>query len=48
MIKVDPNENIDNLIENFENNPEIEYAQPNYIYQLDFQDPNDTRFNQLW
>ncbi len=38
---------IDKILKEFNNNPQVEYAEPNYLYQT-FVLPNDTYFDQQW
>lgn len=47
-IKVSKNRSIEQAIEDYKNNPDVEYAQPNYIYKIDSTTPNDARFSQMW
>ncbi len=47
-IKVGKDQAIDEVIEEYERNPNVEYAQPNYIYHLQSTTPNDPNFTQAW
>jgi len=46
-VKLSLGETVSAAIEAYQNNPNIEYAQPNYIYHATAL-PNDTNFSQLW
>lgn len=46
-IKLRSNEDVSAAIAAYKNNPNIEFAQPNYIYYASAL-PNDTNFNTLW
>ena len=35
-------------IEEYSNDPDVEYVQPNYIYKIKTTTPNDTSYGQLW
>lgn len=48
LIEIDENINIDKVISMYSKNSDIEYVQPNYIYELDEYIPNDTYFNFQW
>ena len=47
-IKLEKNRSIEKAIDDYKNNPDVEYAQPNLIYTMDSTTPNDARFSQLW
>jgi len=47
IVKIDKSKNIMSAIEELAQNPDIEYAQPNYIYHISIV-PNDTRYSDLW
>lgn len=38
---------VDEAVAKYQNNPAVEYAEPNYLYQLQAV-PNDTQFSTLW
>ena len=51
----DKSASLTKVMASLENSPEVEYAEPNYIYRaigqqelLDFSTPNDPRFEELW
>jgi hypothetical protein len=46
-IKLKENESVEHAIHAYKNNPNVEYAQPNYIYHI-FSTPNDSSYGQLW
>lgn len=46
-VKLQSGDDLSTVIEAYKSNPNVEYAQPNYIYYADAL-PNDTNFNQLW
>lgn len=47
-IKIRAGQNIIDTIAEFEKNPNVEYAQPNYIYRLLDTSPNDPHYSDLW
>ena len=48
ILKLKEGESIDKIIEMLENDSDVEYAQPNYIYRLSSIDTNDTHKDLLW
>lgn len=46
-VKLQPGEDVSAAVEAYKSNPNIEYAQPNYIYYANAL-ANDTSFSQLW
>lgn len=46
-VKLKENESVEHAIQAYKNNPNVEYAQPNYIYHI-FSTPNDSSYGQLW
>ena len=46
-IKLKKGDSVENAIYRYNNNPDVEYAQPNYIYRISAI-PNDTSYGQLW
>jgi subtilisin family serine protease len=46
-VKLNKGENVEAALERYRHNPAVEYAEPNYIYQL-AAIPNDTQFTSLW
>lgn len=46
-IKIDPDKTVEQSIAEMNNDPAVEYAQPNYLYKLNAT-PNDPRYGQLW
>ena len=48
QIKIlDPSITVKEAIKRLRSNPNVEYAEPNYIYSINFT-PNDPQFNRLW
>ena len=45
--KLDGALSVDEAVLKYRNNPNVEYAEPNYLYQLQII-PNDTQFGSLW
>lgn len=45
--KLDSAVSVDEAVEKYRSNPAVEYAEPNYLYQLQAI-PNDTQFSTLW
>ncbi|MEF2175665.1 MAG: S8 family serine peptidase, partial [Candidatus Absconditabacteria bacterium] len=48
LVEIDDNINIDKAISIYSKYSDIEYVQPNYIYELDEYVPNDPYFNLQW
>lgn len=48
LVEIDDNINIDKAIASYWKNENIEYVQPNYIYELDEFNPNDDYFHLQW
>lgn len=46
-IKIDPDKTVEQSVAEMNNDPAVEFAQPNYLYKLNAT-PNDPRFAQLW
>ncbi len=46
-LKLNKGETVEAALERYRHNPAVEYAEPNYIYQL-AAIPNDTQFTSLW
>lgn len=46
-IKLKKDDTVENAIERYKNNPDVEYAQPNYIYRISAV-PNDPSYGQEW
>jgi subtilisin family serine protease len=46
-LKLNKGETVEAALERYRHNPAVEYAEPNYIYQL-ASIPNDTQFTSLW
>ena len=46
-VKLNKGETVEAALERYRHNPAVEYAEPNYIYQL-AAIPNDTQFTSLW
>jgi thermitase len=46
-IKIDPDKTVEQSIAEMNDDPAVEYAQPNYLYKLNAT-PNDPRYGQLW
>jgi len=47
-IKLKQGQMVENAISEFESNPDVEYAQPNYIYRIMSNPPNDPYYNYQW
>lgn len=48
QLKVRPGLSVQDAIKEYENRPEVEYVQPNYIYYLQSTTPNDPDYSNLW
>jgi len=48
LFKLKNEQNIDNAIAEFMDDPNVEYAQPNYIYRIMTTSPNDPKYSKLW
>jgi subtilisin family serine protease len=48
LVKLGRGEAVEQAIKEYEKMPDVEYAQPNYIYKMLSTVPNDTYFSQLW
>ena len=46
-VRLEKNKSIKEAIDDFKRDPDVEFAQPNYIYYASTV-PNDTRYGQLW
>ena len=46
-VKLNKGETVEAALERYRHSPAVEYAEPNYIYQL-AATPNDTQFTSLW
>lgn len=47
VLSVDENEDVQSLAEELSKDPDVAYAQPNYIYHFDYT-PQDPRFSEQW
>lgn len=47
-IKLGPNRDFQAALAEYANNPDVEYAQPNFLYKISTTTPNDTRYSQMW
>lgn len=47
-IKLGANRDIKTVLEEYAKNPDVEFAQPNFIYKISSTTPNDARYGQLW
>ena len=47
IIKLTRQEDFDQVLDNYNNNPEVEYAEPNYLYRASII-PSDTYYNNQW
>lgn len=47
-LKLNPGISVEDAIARYKEDPNVEYAQPNYIYHIDTTTSNDPLFNQLW
>ncbi|MFN8369290.1 MAG: S8 family serine peptidase [Bacteriovoracaceae bacterium] len=47
-VKLRSGKDMSEAIEEYERNPNVEYAQPNYIYHLQSTTPNDPKFSEAW
>jgi subtilisin family serine protease len=48
VLKIKDGKSVTQKIAELKNNPNIEYAEPNYIYRLQSEEPNDFYWNDLW
>ena len=48
LLKVRPGLSVQDAIKEYQYRPEVEYAQPNYIYHLQSTTPNDPDYSSLW
>lgn len=48
LLKYDKDDSIDNIIDKYKNDPNVEFVQPNYIYTILNSTPNDTYFSNQW
>ncbi|HDY75707.1 MAG TPA: hypothetical protein ENH49_04210, partial [Candidatus Marinimicrobia bacterium] len=48
QLKVRPGLSVQDAIKEYQYRPEVEYAQPNYIYHLQSTTPNDPDYSSLW
>ncbi len=48
LLKIEDNKTVEEKIQELENNPDVEYAQPNYVYYPFVIPTNDTYKNNLW
>ena len=48
LVKLEHGKDIESAISQYENMPNVEYAQPNYIYRAMSTVPNDTYYSNLW
>jgi len=48
QLKVRAGLSVENAIVEYQNQPEVEFAEPNYIYHIDSTTPNDTSYSKLW
>jgi len=39
---------VEQAVQSFQANPDVEYAEPNYVYHMDEVFPNDPKFGSLW
>lgn len=46
-VKIGAGQSMDQALAAYQSNPDVEYAQPNYIYRVTAV-PNDTQYGQLW
>jgi subtilisin family serine protease len=47
VLKDNAGKNVEELVASLQNNADVEYAEPNYLYYA-FGTPNDPQYNQLW
>ncbi len=47
VVQIQGNESVESKIEQLKSDPNVEYAQPNFIYTIAITDPNDTDFGKL-
>jgi subtilisin family serine protease len=48
QLKIRPGLSVEKSITEYQNQPEVEFAQPNYIYHLEATTPNDPGYSSLW
>ncbi len=48
LVKLPSNISVEQAVQEYKNNPDVEYAQPNYIYKVADTTPNDPSFNSQW
>ncbi len=47
LVKLENGQSVDEAVESFKKDPDVEYVQPNHIYRINAI-PDDTYYNQLW
>lgn len=48
VMKITDGQSVADVIQNLQNDPSVDYVQPNFIYALETTDPNDTFFGDQW
>ena len=49
VMKITDGQSVDQVIQDLQNDPSVDYVQPNFVYSIQMADPNDTYFgNQRW
>ncbi len=48
LVKIDDNDSLEQVLIDLNNNKDVLYAEPNYIYKKYETIPNDSKFNYLW
>ena len=44
VMKINDGQSVAEVMQDLQNNPNVEYVQPNFIYKMQIIDPNDTYF----
>ncbi len=48
VVKLPKNLSVDEAIIEYQKNPDVLYAEPNYVYHINVRTPSDSFFSQLW
>ena len=44
VMKITDGQSVDQVIQDLQNDPSVDYVQPNFVYSIQMADPNDTYF----
>ncbi|HBB04409.1 TPA: hypothetical protein DCZ39_06015 [Patescibacteria group bacterium] len=47
VLKIQDNQTVEDKITQLESDPNVQYVQPNFVYQIEISNPNDTDFGKL-